>query len=138
MIQFFRAQWLWALVGLGVFTTVIWLAIVTYGNNRYNSGVKAENARWELVIAEAEQRADEAERLLREDEERRRRQNAEIVRLRMELRTEVEQEIANASDAQSRHVAYIEYRERLRQPSAERYADARADYLSTLPVDDRG
>ena len=119
------------LVLLGAFTTTV----VLYGNGQYEAGAAGEQAKWAAKYDAALERIRIAEALATAEREARAAAVAERDTARNQTLHRVTQEITNAPDFETAFAAYVSFRDGLRHANAERHAQSRADYLSSLSSD---
>lgn len=119
-----------ATVAIGVSTVML------YGNARYNAGVAVERSVWEAKLRTAVQEAREQEQQLAIENQRLAAEAHERDLARVRMSARVVTEIENAPDFETRYSAYLAHRDSLRDARAERLDRARADYVSTIVIDE--
>lgn len=132
LIALGKSKWTWIVVGVVVALTALGVWINNYGTQRYNQGVLAERAAWNVIMAEA---VNERNRLNAELQRNRANAEAESARLRAQLSTaltQVQEQIANAETVEDVYSAYRAHSDSLRAQAADNLSRARADYLSSL------
>lgn len=118
--------------GVAALVATIVGGVIVYGDMKYDAGYK-DRQNIELKLREAAvNAAREEERRLAADRERRLAEAHARDLQRAQDLVQVETEIENAPDFETRYSAYISHRNSLRDARAERLARARADYLSTV------
>lgn len=125
----FSSKWFWVVAGAVAGIVVAISLIQSFGNARYNEGKLEERAKWEQVLADAREAQTEAQRQIDGLSADLRRASAERDQIRARMLSQVQEVITNAPDAASQYSAYVDFRQRLRTPTADRLARARANFL---------